>query len=118
MCKALISDGIPARTGIPAFPFDSALMGMLSNFMGINMATVRPIDVVGNINAPMFYMHGTADIIIPYEHSETLAAASQNARTWIVEGVGHSLIFWRYPDEWRNRMLAFLDDIYSTTDSN
>ena len=114
----LITDGIPPQTGFPAFPFDQMLFAILNNMMGIDIATVRPIDVVSEINAPIFYMHSRTDIIIPYQHSETLAAASQEATVWLVEESRHCCIFQNYPEEWQIQIETFLDNVYVTPDEN
>jgi alpha/beta superfamily hydrolase len=63
-------------------------------------ATVRikgkmPLEVVGSLSIPIFFIHGKADELIPYEHSEMLYKRAQNPKEiWIVEGGDH-----RFSDE-------------------
>jgi len=58
---------------------------------GYAFAAVRPLDVVGRIAPrPLLLLHGTADAVIPVEHTHRLfEAASQPKELWIFEGATH-----------------------------
>lgn len=69
-----------------------------------------PIDVVGRIAPrPLLLMHGSADRVIPAEHSRRLLARSgQPSELWLAPGAGHAALINRHPDEYRKRVLGFL----------
>ena len=70
-----------------------------------------PIDVVGAIAPrPLLVMHGTADGAIPAAHSERLRdAAGQPVELWIVEGGHHAALYNDAPEEWKRRVVGFLE---------
>lgn len=70
-----------------------------------------PIDVVDQIAPrPLLLMHGTADEIVPVEHSERLhAKAGETAELWLAPDARHSALINRYPKEFRDRVLRFFD---------
>ncbi|MBW2417493.1 MAG: alpha/beta fold hydrolase [Deltaproteobacteria bacterium] len=58
---------------------------------------------------PLLLMHGTADRLIPYAHSEELlAVAGEPVELWLAEGARHGRLINRYPEEYSARMRAFL----------
>lgn len=58
---------------------------------GYPFQAVRPIDVVDQIAPrPLLLIHGTADTVIPHEHSEWLyEAAGEPKELWLFEGAVH-----------------------------
>jgi dipeptidyl aminopeptidase/acylaminoacyl peptidase len=80
---------------------------------GIDLAKVRPGDVITEIDAPVFFVHGDADRrVLPY-HSEVMAEARRRAglpvERWVLPGGEHG--FDNYPPEgifW-SRILDFFD---------
>lgn len=69
-----------------------------------------PIEAVGEIAPrPLLLMHGTADEVIPLDHSERLlAAAGGSTELWIVEGGEHAALFNRDPVGYETRIRDFL----------
>jgi fermentation-respiration switch protein FrsA (DUF1100 family) len=58
---------------------------------------------------PLLIMHGTADRLIPYAHSEELLeVAGEPAELWLAEEARHGQLIDRYPAEYRARVQAFL----------
>jgi uncharacterized protein len=50
----------------------------------------RSRDYIGNVHAPVFIMHGTADVIIPIHHGRDLFALANEPKTFkSYEGYGH-----------------------------
>lgn len=70
-----------------------------------------PIDVVDQIAPrPLLLIHGSADEVVPYEHSERLhARAGETAELWIAPDAAHSAVINLYPDEFRDRVVSFFD---------
>jgi uncharacterized protein len=58
---------------------------------GYPFRAVRPLDVVGQIAPrPLLLIHGTADAVIPLQHSQMLyEAAGDPKELWIFEGAAH-----------------------------
>ena len=80
---------------------------------GIDMAGVRPADVITDVKAPVLFVHGDADRQILLTHSETMHQARREAglesELWVLPGGEHG--FDNYPPEgifW-NRILDFFD---------
>jgi dipeptidyl aminopeptidase/acylaminoacyl peptidase len=80
---------------------------------GIDIKSIRPIDVITSIRAPMLFVHGDADKEVPITHSESMhqarLAAGLPSELWVLPGGEHG--FDNYPPEgifW-NRILDFFD---------
>ncbi len=67
-----------------------------------------PLEAVAAIRQPLYLMHGTADRVIPYQHSERLHAAAPGSQLWLAEGAVHAALYNRYPEEWTRRVRGFL----------
>jgi alpha-beta hydrolase superfamily lysophospholipase len=77
---------------------------------GYGFDAVRPIDAVGRIAPrPLYLIHGSADRLIPVDHSYRLhAAAGANCRLWIVDGVSHCGAYFDDREEYVHRVASFL----------
>jgi fermentation-respiration switch protein FrsA (DUF1100 family) len=103
------NDGVGNIIGRP-LGLGDLIMGMTNVFMGENMYAVRPIDVIDTIAArPFFIMHGTADSTIPFTHSVALYEKAQEPKSlWLVDGGSHGNLYAIARDEYRVRVLNFL----------
>ena len=54
-------------------------------------STPRWIDRLETLDVPTLVIHGTEDIILPYEHGKALAKAIDGAELLTLEGVGHAI---------------------------
>ncbi|CAM4222518.1 acetyltransferase [Bacillus manliponensis] len=61
-------------------------------------------DKIKEINAPALVIHGTDDIILPYEHGVALSKELPNASLLTLEGTGHEIHF----DDWDKIIHAIL----------
>jgi fermentation-respiration switch protein FrsA (DUF1100 family) len=80
---------------------------------GVDIASVRPFDVIEDVKAKVLFVHGEADRQVPVTHSEKMhedrLRAGLPSEIWILPGGEHG--FDNYPPEgifW-NRILDFLD---------
>jgi len=70
---------------------------------------INPIDVIHNLNQPVLLIHGTADQLIPLHHSQKLFRRAQEPKhLWEAEGGDHSAIYNRYPKEYEQNVIGFL----------
>ncbi|MGO4129357.1 alpha/beta fold hydrolase [Inquilinus sp. YAF38] len=60
---------------------------------------------LGELQAPLLVIHGTADPIFPVEHGATLAAAVPGARLVRIDGGGHEL----HPADWETYLTAIAE---------
>jgi uncharacterized protein len=76
---------------------------------GYGFDAVRPIDAVGRITPrPLLLIHGSADRLIPVEHSYRLhQAAGSNSRLWIVDGASHCGAYFSDREAYVERVGAF-----------
>ncbi len=69
------------------------------------------IDVVADIAPrPLLLMHGTEDKAVAYWQSEQLfEQAGQPKDLWILEGAGHTTLYNKSPDIFKQKVIGFLD---------
>jgi pimeloyl-ACP methyl ester carboxylesterase len=70
------------------------------------------IDKIAAVKLPVLFLHGQADSIVPWQMSEQLhAAATSPKRLVLVPEAGHSNISWRFSEEYRRALQAFVADM-------
>jgi uncharacterized protein len=80
---------------------------------GINLAAVRPVDVVAKLAPrPVFFIQGDKDDTVPPSQMELLAQAARSApgahvQTWLVSGAGHAGLFSKMGNLYINRIVTF-----------
>lgn len=58
---------------------------------------------------PLLLLHGTNDEVVPYDHSKQLYnLAKEPKELWLAADAGHCLLFNKYPDEFKRRVLGFV----------
>lgn len=78
--------------------------------LGCEPADLHPIDRVGEITVPKFFIAGTADAKTPEKQSLALYfAAAEPKQIWMVEGAGHENLHQSATAEYEKRVLAFLE---------
>ncbi|HEV2249799.1 MAG TPA: alpha/beta hydrolase [Candidatus Limnocylindria bacterium] len=101
----------PQYSGLPSF-FTPGLVLMARVVYGIDIGSVVPTDVVrAHPERPFFFIQCADDHTVALHHGLDLAAASANPDTqlWVVRDCGHVKAFITHPQEWTDRVLAFLD---------
>ena len=69
-----------------------------------------PIQVVADLKMPLLIIHGDADKVVPVEHAYDLYEAATGDKTlWIVKGGGHTAAFGANRQEYRPRLLSYLE---------
>ena len=80
---------------------------------GIDLKSIRPADVITQIQAPVLFLHGDADDQVPPYHSELLddlrREASLPSERWVLPGGEHGFDKYPPPGIFWNRVLDFFD---------
>lgn len=86
--------------------------------LGINpFLLTDALGAVGKVKN-LFLIHGERDKVVPPFHSEVLYQKAQSGipgikRLWIIPEADHIEAWQRYPDEYQNRILSFLQECLS-----
>jgi fermentation-respiration switch protein FrsA (DUF1100 family) len=96
--------------GLPVFPFAPVSVFMAQLRAGVRVDKVRPVDAVARISPrPLLVIHGTGDTTVRIDQSEKVyAAAGQPKDFWRVPGAEHAKAFTVAPEEYRRRVIPFL----------
>jgi dipeptidyl aminopeptidase/acylaminoacyl peptidase len=76
---------------LPAFPFAPLTVWIASERANIDVASARPMDVIGRISPrPVLIIHGLADYVVPVDNSQrNFNSAHQPKELWLVPAAGH-----------------------------
>lgn len=78
---------------------------------GISTKELHPIDKIRTVTCPKFIIGGEKDPYTPAEETQSLFQAAPEPRhIWIVPGAGHQDFQTFAPDEYRRRVLPFLQN--------
>ena len=77
---------------LPPMPFAPITVWIASYRAGIDVARVRPVDVIAQISPrPILIIHGLDDYVVPIANSErNFAAAREPKELWLVRGAKHA----------------------------
>ena len=67
-----------------------------NHVLAVTASTSR-LDRLGSVSCPTLVVHGTADPVLPLPHGEATAAAIPGARLLAIDGMGHELPEWTWP---------------------
>lgn len=118
--KAVVTDSAFAAMG-PLIQQNSAypallVPGVLATIRllyGIDYFAVRPVDAVEQIAPrPIFFIHGSADSVVPASNMQELADAARKApnahvQTWLIQGADHIQSYNVMREEYISRVVAF-----------
>jgi fermentation-respiration switch protein FrsA (DUF1100 family) len=104
---------------LPHYPFAPIAMRWAKWIVNIDANRMRPIDVIGRIAPrPILITHGELDEIVPVRHAYTLfKAAEEPKELWTVPGAHHVEARDMIPDEYFERLEAFMGDALSARDA-
>jgi pimeloyl-ACP methyl ester carboxylesterase len=75
------------------------------------------IGKIPRVTLPVLFMHGKADGVVPWQMSEQLhAAATSPKRLVLMEEAGHSNMSWKFSEEYRRALRAFVDEVRGMAD--
>ena len=88
---------------------------MANWFYGIDLGSLVPEDAVVGLPYPILVIHGTGDRRIPYEQGQRVQqGAPAGSSIWLVPDVDHVEAFATYPEEYVERVRAYLDDRFGS----
>ena len=109
-----VSDAIGNRVSAILGPFaaipTALLTVQLKPRLGISPSQLRPIDFMSKLECPVFVLSGTQDVHTTEQ--ETLAmfdTAVEPKELWLVDGAAHVDLQQHVPEEYRKRVLSFLE---------
>jgi fermentation-respiration switch protein FrsA (DUF1100 family) len=96
---------------LPAFPFAPVTIWISDARAGIDVDSVRPMDVIAHISPrPVFIIHGLDDFIVPVDNSErNFAHAREPKQLWLVPGAKHGKSHSVAKAEYEQRVTAFFE---------
>ena len=102
---------------LPAFPFAPITVWIASRRAGIDIAKVRPVDVVSEISPrPILIIHGLADEVVPVTNSErNFAAAREPKELWLVPNAGHGKAHDEDKADYEKKVIGFFDSALSVS---
>ena len=74
---------------------------------------INPIDVIGDINSPILFIHEENDEYITWKEAQKLYRATNNAENeiWEFNGSEHTKAFLDHPEEYIEKVTGFLDRV-------
>ena len=73
---------------------------------GLDFSTVRPMESIAHVDAPILLIHGMSDAQTPYTDSQALAGAKPDTtELCLVPGVGHVRSFSTSPEEYSAKVV-------------
>lgn len=113
--RDVLTTGFTQFTGLPAFVFRPlvAILGWLR--VGARVGDVSPVQALARLHRPVLIIHGVADELIPVHNAHALyAAATEPKELWLLDAVGHAQAFVERPEEFRQRVLAFWERVFTS----
>ncbi len=107
----VISTAFTHFIGLPAFPFAPLTVKLSEERLGIDINSVRPMDVVVKISPrPIFFIHNLGDSIVPPDNTERNLAHAQEPKSvlWI-EGGQHANGHTIQKEEYEKRVVEFFN---------
>lgn len=90
-------------------PLAPLLLMQLEPRLGIDPASLRPIDHIGKVRCPVLVLSGLADRHTTPDQTRALfARAPEPRQLWMVPGAAHVDLHRFAPEEYRRRVLGFL----------
>jgi fermentation-respiration switch protein FrsA (DUF1100 family) len=97
---------------LPAFPFAPITVWIASERANVDVASVRPMDVIGRISPrPLLIIHGLADYVVPVDNSQrNFNSAHQPKELWLVPGAGHGQAHTVAKAEYEHKVDVFFEN--------
>jgi fermentation-respiration switch protein FrsA (DUF1100 family) len=105
---AALSNRLRLHLGIFASAFAPLLRAQMAPRLGVSPKSLRPIDRIGSVRAPILLIAGSADRHTTLAESQALfERALQPKEFWVVQGAAHVDLYAFAPREYAARVLGF-----------
>lgn len=96
---------------LPPFPILNCASLVCRRLYGWGFKEASSMAQLAKCDRPMLFIHGDADDFVPFSHLQMNYDAKVNGykEMWVAEGATHANSFARYPEEYTQRVLAFLE---------
>lgn len=96
---------------LPPFPILNCASLVCRSLYGWGFKEASSVAQLAKCDRPMLFIHGDADDFVPFSHLQKNYDAKVNGykEMWVAEGAIHANSFARYPEEYTQRVLAFLE---------
>jgi fermentation-respiration switch protein FrsA (DUF1100 family) len=97
---------------LPRFPFIPLASLLCKLRAGFSFNDAAPLDVIPDINLPIFFIHGANDNYIPPWHSRVMfEEKADSKKLWLVPGAAHADSWSEQPNEYDKQVGEFLNTI-------
>ena len=108
--KTAVHNRVKARLGFLSWPPAQILLTQLKPRLGFSIDKLSPISKVSSLSSPIFVISGTADAhTTESETRQIFERAKQPKQLWLAEGLAHQDIYKARPEQYKEKVLAFLD---------
>lgn len=96
---------------LPPFPILNCASLVCRSLYGWGFKEASSVAQLARCDRPMLFIHGDADDFVPFSHLQKNYDAKVNGykEMWVAEGAIHANSFARYPEEYTQRVLSFLE---------
>ncbi len=103
----IFSFQLKLRYHLPPFPFMNIASFLSKKKAGYDFKEASPLSLITDCHLPILMIHGTGDMVVPYQHMELLyEKANEPKESILVEGAGHCIsmvrntkLYWDTIDE-------------------
>lgn len=107
--RAAIINRVSARLGVFAWLPATLLLAQLKPRIGISIENLRPIDLVGAVNCPIYIISGKQDVYTTVSETQAIYNAAKHPKQlWLVDGVAHQDIYNHASTIYEKNILRFL----------
>ena len=105
-----VEDRLAMRFGPAGRLMAPVLLWQLGPRLGVTASQLRPVDRIGQLDAPLLIISGARDLHTPLRDTERLFAAARAPRMlWVVPDAAHVDLHRHDPAGYEDRVLAFLE---------
>lgn len=107
---AIIDSSFPSYRGIARDATAGSAMAPLASLAAAALPgpDKDPVTALKSIGAPLIFMHGTRDSVIPHANSDALHAAAPSSLLWKIPDAEHIAAL-AFPGPWREKLVAAMD---------
>lgn len=111
--NSVIYNAFKIKSGLPKYPFVPILIRMVNFATTSNVNKVSPINFVGKVKQPIFFIHSCIDNVVDPSDALKMYAKSKNPKSklWISPTCRHARLHRTLPDIYKKKINKFLKNI-------